>query len=296
MTNPLTLSFNTKLGKFYNNTFEEFTTSKNSNKYRNKVQLIITSPPFPLNKKKKYGNLQGQEYVDWFASLAKQFKNLLKPEGSIVIEIGNSWEKGIPTMSTLALESFLQFKKEGELNLCQQFICNNPARLPSPIQWVNVERIRVKDSYTNIWWMSPSIRPQADNRQVLQEYSASMKKLLKAKQYNSGNRPSGHNIGEKSFLKNNRGSIPSNVITLSNTASKDKYTEYCKKNNLNIHPARMNIKLAEFFIKFLSLPNDLIFDPFAGSNTTGYAAELLKRKWISLEPIKEYVDGSIGRF
>ncbi|MHA1330899.1 MAG: DNA-methyltransferase [Candidatus Hodarchaeales archaeon] len=265
-------------------------------KYKGKFDLIFTSPPFPLNRKKKYGNLQGQEYLEWFASLAEKFIECIKPEGSIVIEVGNSWVKGEPTMSTLALESLLTFLNNGKLFLCQQFIWNNPAKLPSPAQWVNVERIRVKDAFTHIWWMSPTARPKANNRNVLTEYSTSMKKLLKVQKYNSGKRPSEHNIGEKSFLKNNKGAIPSNVITVANTKASSDYLIYCKKKGFTPHPARMPEELAEFFIKLLTEPGDLVLDPFAGSNTTGAVAEKLERRWVSAEVNEDYIDGSKGRF
>ena len=212
------------------------------------------------------------------------------------MEVGNSWEPGRPVMSTLALKALLAFLETGKLHLCQQFIWNNPARLPSPAQWVNVERIRLKDSYTHLWWMSPTVRPKADNRQVLAEYSDSMKKLLASKKYNAGKRPSEHNIGEKSFLTNNKGAIPSNVITLSNTQASSDYLDYCRKHNLEPHPARMPIGLPNFFIKFLTDRNGLILDPFGGSNTTGASAENLSRKWLSIEPRKDYIRASKGRF
>ena len=148
--------------------------------------MIFTSPPFPLNRKKKYGNKTGEEYLTWLHDLAPRLTELLTPDGSIVMELGNAWEPGSPVMSTLALEAFLAFKEAGKLNLCQQFVCHNPARLPSPAQWVNVERIRVKDSFTHIWWMSPTERPKADNRRVLTEYSDEMKDLLTRRSYNGG--------------------------------------------------------------------------------------------------------------
>jgi len=275
---------------------EEFMSSNRAKTIKKKVQLIFTSPPFPLNRKKKYGNYTGEEYKNWLSGLAIDFKKLLKPNGSIVIEVGNSWVSGKPIMSTLAIESLLNFLEAGNFNLCQQFICYNPARLPTPAQWVNIDRIRVKDSFTHVWWMSSSDRPKADNRKVLNEYSDSMKQLLSSKKYNYGKRPSGHNIGKTSFLKNNNGSIPSNVIILPNTQSNSIYQSYCKGKNLTIHPARMQPELAEFFIKFLTSPKELVFDPFAGSNTTGFVAEKLKRRWLSVEVNEEYIKGSIGRF
>lgn len=290
------LAYETDRGQFYQSKIEDFLESDVARDLQRKVSLIFTSPPFPLNRKKRYGNLLGQEYLEWLAGLAPQLVKLLKPNGSIVIEVGNCWNPGEPTMSTLAMESLLEFKKRGDLHLCQQFVCHNPARLPSPAQWVNIERIRVKDSFTQVWWFSPSPRPDSCNRRVLQEYSGAMKKLLRRGSYNSGSRPSQHDIGEESFLRNNGGAIPSNVLTFSNTTNKEDYLAYCKKRGLAPHPARMPIGLAEFFVKFLTSPRNLVLDPFGGSNVTGAAAESLKRRWVSIEANAEYIRGSRGRF
>ncbi len=263
---------------------------------RGKVQLILTSPPFPLNTKKRYGNLRGDEYVDWLSGFAPVFKRLLRPEGSIVIEVGNAWERGKPVMSTLAIKALLALLDAGKFHLCQQFVCYNPARLPGPAAWVNVERIRVKDAFTHVWWMSSSPRPDADNRRVLTPYSKSMQNLLVKRSYNSGKRPSEHRIGNSSFLRDNGGAIPPNVLEFANTSSNDTYLRYCRTNGLRPHPARMPIGLPLFFIKFLTRPRNLVLDPFAGSNTTGAAAEQLKRRWIAVEAREDYLAGSIGRF
>jgi len=290
------LAYNTRLGRSYCCTAENFFASPRAKRYRGEVQLIFTSPPFPLNTKKAYGNLRGDQYTEWLAKFAPLFKQMLTPNGSIVIEMGNAWEAGHPVMSTLALEGLLKFLKKAELKLAQQFICYNPARLPSPAQWVNIERIRLKDSYTHLWWMGAKDRPYADNRNVLTPYSPSMLKLLESRKYNSGKRPSQHRVGSKSFLTNNNGAIPSNVLTFSNTGNGDPYQKYCRERELELHPARMPVGLPEFFIKFLTKPGDLVLDPFAGSNTTGAAAESLTRRWIAIEARHDYVRGSAGRF
>jgi DNA modification methylase len=65
---------------------------------------------------------------------------------------------------------------------------------------------------------------------------------------------------------------------------------------LETHPARMQMGLASFFIEFLTKPGDLVLDPFGGSNTSGYAAEMLGRRWLSVEANEEYALGSRGRF
>jgi site-specific DNA-methyltransferase (cytosine-N4-specific) len=280
----------------FQGTIEAFLQSPRSAEYAGKVQLIFTSPPFPLNRKKAYGNKQGEEFSTWLADLAPNLKKLLTPTGSIVMEMGNAWEPGRPVMSVLALESLLQFLKKGELQLAQQFICYNPARLPSPAQWVNVDRIRLKDAYTHVWWMAATDRPYADNRQVLTPYSKSMLHLLKTGKYNSGKRPSEHHIGKTSFLTKNKGAIPANVLTITNTGTGDVYQKYCRENGIKPHPARMPVALPEFFIKLLTKGDDLVMDPFAGSNTTGAVAQQLKRKWISVEAKDEYIESSKSRF
>jgi DNA modification methylase len=289
-------SYSTKLGAMYVSLIESFLDSDAGQELRGSVQLIFTSPPFPLNRKKKYGNKTGKEYLAWLHDLAPRLTELLTPDGSIVMELGNAWEPGAPVMSTLALEAFLDFKKAGRLNLCQQFICHNPARLPSPAQWVTVERIRVKDSFTHIWWMSPTERPKADNRNVLMEYSPNMKELLARRSYNSGRRPSGHLIGRESFFKDNGGAIPPNVFVSSNTTSTGRYREYCREHEIEPHPAPMQMDMVGFFIKMLTDPGDLVLDPFAGSNSTGAVAEERGRRWIAIEPNREYAEGSKGRF
>lgn len=306
--------YSTDFGDLYLMKIEEFMDSKEYEKLKGKVQLIITSPPFPLNKKKQYGNFQGEEFKNWLSDLSIGLCDLLTPDGSIVIEMGNGWEPKSPTFSTLPLESLLSFKNKGDLNLCQEFICYNPARLPSPAQWVTIERIRTIDSYTRLWWMSRNERPKADNRKVLRPYSERMRRLLKKQSYNAGKRPSNHSINDTSFLNDNKGSImpnviqiedimepgsarmPENIFSLSNTNSNTNFIKACKEKGVVPHPARMPIELVEFFVEFLTDEGDIVFDPFGGSNTTGFVAEKLKRKWRVTEVIEDYAEQSRLRF
>lgn len=289
------LKLSTQFGATYHGLAEDVI-ARELAPYKGRVSLILTSPPFPLNRKKRYGNLVGEEYLQWLSDFGPRFRDLLKPRGSIVIEVGNAWEPGEPTMSTLSLEALLGFLKSGDLKLCQQFIWNNPARLPTPVEWVNIKRVRVKDAFTHLWWMAKTAHPLANNRRVLTPYSASMRKLLSNGKYNAGTRPSQHDIGAKSFLTDNGGAIPSNVITLSNTLATDGYQQYCRDRGIKPHPARMPLGLAEFFVKFLTRPGDLVLDPFSGSNVTGACAEMLGRRWLAIEADEDYIDGSVGRF
>ena len=215
--------YNTNYGRCFSAKIEDFISSQYFNDYKGKISLIFTSPPFPLNRKKKYGNLSGKDYVDWLTSITTELKKLLKRNGSLVIELGNSWEPGLPVMSTLSLKTLIAVQESGSYYVCQNFVWYNKAKLPTPAQWVNIKRIRVKDSFTNIWWLAKTSNPKANNKNVLVPYSEAMKDLLKNGKYNSGIRPSEHNIGAKTFLKNNSGAIPSNVLIGANTHSTQLY-------------------------------------------------------------------------
>ena len=309
------LAYKTEMGKYYLGDTVKLLDSRMSAKLEGKVQLIITSPPFPLNNKKSYGNLNGREYKKWFSKLAPIFAYLLKDDGSVVIELGNSWEKNRPVQSLLHLESLIAFtkNKEAKFSLCQQFVCYNPARLPSPAQWVTVNHIRTTDSYTHVWWFGKTDKPKADTKKVLRSYSKSMQSLLKRQSYNSGKRPSEHNISDSGFLVDNGGSIPQNFFELepldtgrevrlpnafsfSNTKSNDKFLRTCREKGITPHPARIPEGLVSFFVQFLTDPGDIVLDPFAGSNTTGYVAEELKRKWIGVEINPDYLAQAKLRF
>jgi len=258
------------------------------------VNLILTSPPFALTRKKEYGNKQEEEYIDWFMQFSKEFHRLMTDDGSLVIDLGGAYLPGHPVRSIYQYELLVRLCKEQKFFLAQEFFHYNPARLPTPAEWVTIRRIRVKDSVNVVWWLSKTENPKSDNKKVLKPYSDSMKTLLK-NGYKAQKRPSGHDISEK-FGNDNGGAIPPNLLELANTESNSRYITRCKELGIKPHPARFPKNFADFFIKFTSSEGDLILDPFAGSNTTGYAAELLERRWIAVELNEQYLAGSKIRF
>lgn len=260
----------------------------------NSVDLIMTSPPFALKRKKEYGNVHAKEYVDWFLEFATEFQRVLKDMGSLVVDIGGTWVKGQPTRSLYHFELLIALCKVTGFHLAQEFYWYNPSKLPSPAEWVTVRRIRVKDAVNTVWWLSKTPYPKASNRNVLRPYSDSMKKLLK-NGYKAKTRPSGHDISEN-FSKNNKGAIPPNLLEIANTDSNGTYLRECREHGVKPHPARFPHGLPEFFIKFLTDPDDLIVDPFAGSNITGEVAENLERNWLSFELDADYIEASKFRF
>lgn len=261
---------------------------------KNSIDLVVTSPPYALHFKKEYGNADQAKYVEWFLPFAEQIKRVLKEDGSFVLNVGGAWTPGAPLRSLYHYRLLLALCDEVGFHLCQEFFWYNPAKMPAPAEWVNVRRIRVKDSVEYIFWLSMSPHPQADNTQVLQEYSADMKRLIK-RGIEQTKRPSGHNI-TKGFAKDRGGSIPPNLIQCGNNESNSHYIKESKRLGKKVHPARFPAALPEFFIKFLTQPNGKVLDPFAGSNMTGQVAEQLGRKWIAVEKNAQYAEDSQLRF
>ena len=180
------------------------------------VDLIMTSPPFGLVRKKSYGNEDADEYCNWFRPFAEGFKRVLKDEGSLVIDIGGAWVPGQPTRSLYHFKLLVMLVEEYGFHLCQEHYWWNPAKLPTPAEWVNVRRVRVKDAVNTVWWLSKTPFPKANNRRILAPYSKSMQDLLR-NGYVAKLRPSGHDISSK-FQRDNGGSVPPNLLALAGAA------------------------------------------------------------------------------
>ena len=261
------------------------------------INLVVTSPPFALQRKKEYGNREQDEYIEWLAEFARIIYRKLKPDGSFVLDLGGAYQKGVPTRSLYNFRIPIHFCDALGFYLAEDFYWHNPAKLPGPIEWVNKRKIRAKDSVNTVWWFSKSEFPKADVSNVLVEYGTRMKRLLEdpEKFYSPKKRPSGHDIGG-AFGKSGGGAIPSNLLQIPNTESNGVYMTACRAVGAKCHPARFPAKLPEFFIRFLTEPNDLVVDAFSGSNVTGRVAESEGRRWASFETEIEYVAASAFRF
>ena len=264
------------------------------------VDLFFTSPPFALQRQKEYGNLDQDDYINWFCSYAESIYRKLKPSGSFVVDLGGAYQAGLPEYSLYQFKILLNYCEKYNFKLAQPFYWHNASALPAPIEWVNKRKLRAKSSVDTLWWFCKDPFCKANVSNVLVPYSDRMKKLLQ----NPNNfvtednllRPSGHVMGLSSWSKDNGGAIPANMLQIPNSESNSRYLKLCKELQLSSHPARFPSALAAFFIKFLTTRDDLVVDIFSGSNTTGEVCEKLGRRWISFELSKEYVANSSLRF
>lgn len=265
------------------------------------INLVITSPPFALQRKKAYGNEEQETYVDWLCEFGKLVYKKLRDDGSFVIDIGGAYEKGEPSYSLYQFKALIKLCDEIGFKLAQPFYWHNSSALPAPIEWVNKRKLRAKTSVNTIWWLCKNPRQcKANVTKVLMPYSSRMQRLINnPDDYIKGDsveRPSGHVLKKSSWSKDNGGAIPSNMLQFPNSESNSQYLRYCKLLKIKGHPARFPMALPEFFIKFLTDEGDLVVDIFGGSNTTGMTAEKFSRKWKSFELSKEYVANSVFRF
>jgi len=271
------------------------------------LNLVVTSPPYALHFKKEYGNAHKDHYVEWFLPFAKEILRVLADDGSFVLNIGGSYNKGTPTRSIYHFKLLVALVEEIGFYLAQECFWYNPAKMPVPAEWVTVRRVRVRDSVEYVWWLSKTPHPKASNRNVLKEYSEDMIRLNR-NGVRGTVRPSGHVIRSSFDKITAGGSIPPNVVEedfedfpesmmkMGNNSANDVYTRRCKEEGIKIHPARFPALLPKFFIKLLSDPDDLILDPFAGSLTTGAVAESLERRWIAGEAVEDYLRAGRFRF
>jgi site-specific DNA-methyltransferase (cytosine-N4-specific) len=268
------------------------------------VDLVFTSPPFPLVRQKAYGNVAADEWLGWFLPIAGQIRRVLRPAGNFVIELGSAWKPGTGTRSLYQYALALRlcgdpgdcgkFGERHVFHLAQEVYWHNPSRLPTPAEWVTRRRTHLRDAVSTFWWYACGPFPKADNRRVLTPYSASMCRLLK-NGHRPQARPSGHTIS-RAVERDNGGAIPANLLSVPNTRSNDPYLRRCRAAGAVVHPARMPEQLPDFFIRLLTVPGQVVLDPFAGSNTTGYVAEQLGRRWLAIEIRRDYVQASRLRF
>lgn len=268
------------------------------------INLVFTSPPYALHFKKEYGNVEKEEYVRWFLQFGREIRRTLKDDGSFVLNVGGSYNQGTPTRSIYHFKLLVALVEEVGFHLAQECFWYNPAKMPAPAEWVTVRRIRIKDSVEYVWWFSRTPWPKANNRRVLKAYSKDMFRLNQ-RGVRQTVRPSGHHINSSFDKVDAGGSIPPNVVEepfaetmlkFGNNASNDQFTKRCKELGVKIHPARFPTTLPEFFMNLLTDEDDIVVDPFAGSNTTGVVAEQLGRRWISMDACAEYVQASKIRF
>lgn len=260
------------------------------------INLILTSPPYPLLRRKEYGNLDERNHLEWLLERAQEWHRSLAEDGSLILNLGDAWIPGTPTQSLYQERLLVRLCDELGYHLAQRLYWENPSKLPAPAEWVTIRKVRVTPSVEQVLWLSKGTEPKASNQRVLRPYSKRMRETIGCGGTNGGKRPSGHSMKPETFARDNGGSIPHNLLNIPNTASNDAYLRACRERGLKIHPARFPEALAEFCIKLTTEPGDVVYDPFGGSFTTAAVAERLGRRFITSERSYDYAEAGLSRF
>lgn len=265
------------------------------------ITLVVTSPPYPLKHTRAYGNPAEHEYVDFICSTLEPIVRNLVAGGHIVLNVGNDiFMHKSPARSLYIERLVLALHDRLGLSLMDRIPWVNTSKSPGPTYWACVNRVQLLSAHEPIFWFTndPS-RVRADNRRVLEAHTQRHLALLQSggenrtAQYGDG----AYRIRPGSFGTMTSGKIPRNVIQRGHVCADTKaYRQFAHEKGLPTHGAMYPTSIPDFFIRFLTEPDDLVVDPFGGTVKTGLAAERLGRRWLVCEWILQYLQGGAGMF
>lgn len=253
------------------------------------IDFIFTSPPY-ANQIKDYGvtgvRLKPDQFDGWFIPRAKEMYRLLKPTGSLVLNISDKLDGRFQSIFVFKLVVLLV--EQVGFHLVRDYIWHNPATPPNVFSRGKMGR--TKKSHEYCFWFSKSEEWTFNMDPIRKPYSGRMLELFQAPAMggrNSNSRPSRHSFDLSHTWKDNGGADPGSVLSISNTSSNDTFHRLCKQFGIG-HPARFPESLAEFFIKAGTNEGDVVLDPFGGSGTTAVVAHRLGRDFTYIEINPDY--------
>ncbi|WP_425952958.1 DNA methyltransferase [Ralstonia pseudosolanacearum] len=265
------------------------------------ISLAVSSPPYLLRQPRAYGNPSEPEYVDFICIALEPIVRNLVPGGSIVLNLGqDAFVSKSPARSLYLERLILALHDRLGLSLMDRIPWVNYSKPPGPTWWSCVNRVQLTASYEPVIWMTndPSC-VRSDNRRVLQAHSEKHLKLIgqggerRSAVYGDG----AYRIRPNDFGRHTEGRIPRNVIERGHACADTlAYRQHARRLGLPLHGAMHPTAIADFFIRFLTEPDELVVDPFGGTVRTGLAAERLGRRWLVSEWILQYLRGSAELF
>lgn len=263
------------------------------------IDLVLSSPPYPLRVSREYGNPNEAEYIDFICYSIEPLVKRLSASGSLCLNTGNDiFLPGMPARSL--------YQEKLTIALCERFglykmdhlVWNNGSKPPGPVQWASLSRQQLNSAYEAILWFSPSpSQCKANNRRVLEAHSEKHMQFLRHGTRGEASFSDGAHRKRRTSYPISEGRIPRNVLSMSHTcASQNEYKRNARSLGLPVHGAPFPLRLPLFLIDFLTEKGDLVIDPFAGSCTTGVAAEMRERRWVCIDKMLEYLLGASTRF
>jgi len=237
----------------------------------NCIDLIVTSPPYADQRKKTYGGIHPDLYVDWFLPRSKEFLRVLKPEGTFVLNIKERVVDG--ERHTFVLELILELRKQGWL-WTEEFIWSKKNCYPG--KWPN----RFRDSWERCLQFNKTKKFKMFQKAVMVPiggWSNARLKNLNQTDLTRDESKTKSGFGKKIANWVGREMVyPTNVLNIA--------TECGHKN----HSAAFPVGLPEWFIKLFTAKDDVVLDPFMGSGSTAVASKKNTRYFIGIDTQPEY--------
>jgi len=235
------------------------------------IDLIVTSPPYADSRKKTYGGIAPNDYVEWFLPIAEQLKRVLKPTGSFILNIKEKVVSG--ERHTYVMELIIALRAQG-WKFTEEYIWHKKNCFPG--KWPN----RFRDAWERCLHFTKEKKFAMYQEAVMKpvgEWAQSRLRNLSEKDQTRDNSQVESGFGKKVSNWVGRDMVyPTNVLRLA--------TECGNKS----HSAAFPEGLPEWFIKLFTAEGDWVLDPFVGSGTTLKVSNDLNRNAIGLEILEEY--------
>jgi DNA modification methylase len=241
------------------------------------IDLIVTSPPYADNRKKTYGGVPVNRYIDWFLPISAELKRVLKSDGSFVLNIKERVVNG--ERHTYVLELIIEMRKQGWL-WTEEYLWHKKNCYPG--KWKN----RFRDAWERCLHFTKNKDFKMFQEAVMVPIGDWTEKRL-------------HHLNGRDVIRDESRSLsgfgknvskwvgrelvyPTNVLHLA--------TECSNRN----HSAAFPVSLPKWFIKLFTQEGDVVLDPFLGSGTTALACIELNRRYVGIELMKDYYELSLS--
>ena len=241
-----------------------------------RVDLIVTSPPYADNRKKTYEGVPIDRYVDWFLPISAQLHRVLKPDGSFVLNIKERAANG--ERQTYVLELILAMKRQGWLWV-EEYVWHKKNCYPG--KWPN----RFRDAWERCLHFTKNKQfkmfqdsvmiPVGDWAETRLRNLSETDRIRDESRVGSGFGKNISNWLDRKFV------YPSNVLHLATESSN------------RGHSASFPVELPTWFIKLFTNEGDLVLDPFSGAGTTALASIELDRQYVGIELMPHYHELSL---
>jgi DNA modification methylase len=236
------------------------------------VDLIFTSPPYADQRKKTYGGIHPDHYVEWFLPISAELKRVLKPTGTFMLNIKEKVVNG--ERSTYVMELILEMRRQQGWLWTEEFIWHKKNCYPG--KWPN----RFRDSWERLIQFNKNRHFFMNQEAVMVpmgDWSKTRLKNLSETDMTRDESKVGSGFGKNisNWLRRDM-AYPTNVLHLA--------TECSNKN----HSAAFPEGLPEWFIKLFTKEGDTVLDPFTGSGTTNFVAQRMRRNSVGIEIMPEY--------